>query len=332
MSNYTIYAPNFDSPFKYDEPLGQGAHGEVFRIKKFKNKGQQHEYFALKRAQNKHGHFQREVAILKALAEVPHHHIMYCLSDWIGEDMSSNMLFPLAHGNLDKLLTQTKPNSSADATAWLVKQMFGVCDAIRYLHHHTLSGKNKEGMKRIGFHHNLKPSNILLFESNEPNSAVWKLGDFGSGAIKDLDLNSTEKLYQNWEASEICLEYNAPEFITHGKASQPNDIWSLACIFLEVLVWALIPEGDVTYFRKERERSCEGHAVQGPMFWCLDGQRRAFLNRAVLNEWRNLQYCTMDRKVYGSILAMIADIMSETSPDTRPNASNLCERFSALQY
>ncbi|KAJ8128700.1 hypothetical protein O1611_g4934 [Lasiodiplodia mahajangana] len=324
MTSSDIHAPSFDPPFKLILSLGSGTFGEVLEAKRHYN--QQKEKVAIKQffPRTKRSHFQNEIAVLKALAEVPHDHILYFLASRADQSVLE-IVFPLAHGNLDRSLIRSSPKSPTDMASWLLRQMLGVSDAIRYLHDHTASGEKNKGTRRVGFHHNLKPSNILLCGSNEPNTAVWKVGDFGSGTIEYHDLSCTELPYADMEVSVGCPAYGAPEFIIDGKASQSADIWSLGCIFLEVLVWAFAVEANpVTYFRDERQRSCSGQVVPGPIFWCQDRQGRTYLNMAVLNEWRVLQYSSTE--VYGSILAILAKML-ELSPHARLNASDLCEQL-----
>ncbi|KAI0099339.1 kinase-like domain-containing protein [Nemania sp. FL0031] len=322
MTNSDI---SFDSSFKPARSLGSGTFGEVLKVER--EYDQQKEAFALKSffAKTKPAVFQNEIAILKALAQVPHDHIMYFLSARTNNDGVPEILFPCAHGDLGGSLMDSPLKPPADMASGLLRQILGVCDAIGYLHHHIVPDENSRGTRRVGFHHNLKPSNILLFGSNEPSMAIWKLGDFGSGAIEYHDLSSTELPYADKRASPACPEYSAPEFFTGGKALQPADIWSLGCIFLEVLVWAFALRADpVTYFREERQRSCRGHKVPGPVFWCQDRQGRTYLNKAVLNEWSILQYGSAE--IYGSILANMAKML-ELSPDARINAFDLCEQL-----
>ncbi|KAJ8132087.1 hypothetical protein O1611_g1535 [Lasiodiplodia mahajangana] len=307
MSSSKIHAPGFESPLEFDveqDLLGSGTVGEVFKVRLNRTKDPTH--FALKRFFTRAGRddFQNETSILKALEDTrPTYYFLWHMETFT---ISS--------------CTQPPPRSPADLVTWLVAQMQGICDAIRYIHHHVL-GKGNGQTKRVGFHHDLKPANILLFVSNQPNSAIWKLSDFGSGAVKYLDLSSTEILY-NRKASTGDPVYSAPEFVADGKVSQPKDIWSLGCIFLEVLVWALTLEPEaVTRFREARTKFSTDSPDKEPIYWCQDSEGRVYMNPAVMSEFEVLQAQSTEI-VYKSILAMVGRML-ELSPNDRPEASAL---------
>lgn len=59
-----------------------------------------------------------------------------------------------------------------------------------------------------------------------------------------MSSTSRDSIY-NRKASTGDPIYSAPEYVVEGRVSRPKDIWSLGCIFLEVLIWALDPSNDV---------------------------------------------------------------------------------------
>jgi serine/threonine protein kinase len=94
-----------------------------------------------------------------------------------------------------------------------------------------------------------KAGEHLTVWRGDPNGAVWKISDFGLGAVSYVDLSSSDKIY-NIKPSTGDPIYSPPEFVAEGIVSQPKDIWSLGCSFMEVLLWTLDSSGTVMdYFQ-----------------------------------------------------------------------------------
>lgn len=126
---------------------------------------------------------------------------------------------PAAFTNMEKLLPGDEFTNCADvmtlARKWLYEGFGCIADAIHYLH--------KEQIK----HQDLKPANILL----HPKIGLI-LTDFG-----------TSNFFASPDASELdngrrgTPRYFAPEVADRQPAGRPQDIFSLGCVFLEML-WA----------------------------------------------------------------------------------------------
>ena len=83
-------------------------------------------------------------------------------------------------------------------------------------------------------HFDIKPRNILLF--HESGLWNWKLSDFGLSKLRSSDMKGTTQ--------EIGTdEYQPPEYHTSsaGTSYGPSfDVWSLGCVFLELLTIRII--------------------------------------------------------------------------------------------
>ena len=75
-------------------------------------------------------------------------------------------------------------------------------------------------------HTDIKPENILVENDRTPSKINFKLCDLGSACRKDRR-----------HSGEIqTLNYRSPEIILHDKSyTEKIDIWSLACVYYEVL-------------------------------------------------------------------------------------------------
>ena len=105
---------------------------------------------------------------------------------------------------------------------FILGSMASLSEALAYLH-------SKIGGQWCG-HFDIKPHNILLFQ--EGKAWVWKLSDFGLSNLRSLDdEGSTQEIGTD--------EYQPPEYHKSpaGTKYGPSfDVWSLGCIFLELLM------------------------------------------------------------------------------------------------
>ncbi len=89
---------------------------------------------------------------------------------------------------------------------------------------HILLGLEYMHAKKI-IHRDLKPSNVLWFEKD--GNVTVKICDFGlSKSMTNQEPNSP-RLVTSW--------YRAPEICLHKNYSELSDIWSIGCIFYEML-------------------------------------------------------------------------------------------------
>lgn len=145
---------------------------------------------------------------------------------------------------------------------WLLKQFCGLAKAIKTIHNLSSTQTSKaRGLevpvqpqeKRSGWHHDLKPENILYFGSFSFGSlsskrGTFRIADFGAGKIHTYRSGSVHTKSPNG-----TLTYEPPEAKAEGATSRPYDIWSLGCVFLELLTWAVFGSDAVARFARERE-------------------------------------------------------------------------------
>ncbi|KAL8792443.1 MAG: hypothetical protein Q9195_004976 [Heterodermia aff. obscurata] len=167
---------------------------------------------------------------------------------------------------------------------WLFDQLSGLISALQQIH--TLGpvrgqdGGDLAGRTSIGFHHDLKPSNILLFGKDTWEDQNLKISDFGSGRIGQVTLGSGETIY-NSNPSTGDPNYSAPEFAVDGRTSCPKDVWSMGCVFLEVLLWALGLAKNPDEFKYDRMVVPDVSSDRDAMFWYIDGDGVPQLKPAV---------------------------------------------------
>lgn len=155
--------------------------------------------------------FRKEI---KALEELDYHcHIVSLVASFTDLESFSLVLHPIADRVLLDLLQQKQPLSDQDSST-LCNSYYCLATALEFLHTQNIR------------HKDIKPRNILL-----SNGRVL-LCDFGiSHKWTDSENGTTEGEY-----SSFTHRYAAPEVLRiDAKRNLKTDIWSLGCVFLEVL-------------------------------------------------------------------------------------------------
>ncbi len=228
LSSSTVVLITFD---KSSNLLGEGSFGRVFEIS---IDSDHHSFsrdrsttFALKsffkQGTRAEADFKHEVHVLRRLSEAPHPNLITQLASWT-QGGSIYMLMARAESNLKSFMKiSPNPELTSRFVTSLLSQIKGLADAVRYMH--NLESLTEPRQTYTGFHHDLKPANILVFQENEKGLA-FKLSDFGSARIglqiSGSDLQS-ESYFTN-DSGHNSAAYGAPDFHQSGRASRPYDI------------------------------------------------------------------------------------------------------------
>ncbi|KAI7688308.1 hypothetical protein SSS_09217 [Sarcoptes scabiei] len=200
------------------EKIGEGTYGVVYKAKHKKTS----ELVALKkiRLENEDDGVPstaiREVTILKELL----HPNIVCLQNVLLQENRLYLVFEFLQMDLKKYLDTIPSGKLMDKK--LVKS---------YLHQIT------EGLvfchsRRI-IHRDLKPQNLLL-----DNNGKIKIADFGLARAFGIPIRP-------YTHEVVTLWYRAPEVLLGSqKYSTPVDVWSVACIFAEMITKYPLFHGD----------------------------------------------------------------------------------------
>jgi serine/threonine protein kinase len=292
-SSYTIGLEQDVLPFTIRRRLGFGGHGLVDEVFSVSSK----ETFARKSVLLSGGisdtspqmvHLKNELSILKGLS---HPHLVKLIGAYADAKYSHIIMSPVADQNLaDYMLSSLSAGNEG-----LYRWMGCLTSAIYYLH--------GQGIQHL----DIKPQNILLKGDH------ILLADFG-----------TAKSFEGWPMNRTILAvtpmYSAPETMLYGRQEFCSDIFSLGCVFSEMMTRQ--SGRSIRQFEEFRSRS---------------GKKAFHLTISEVRNWitflpwtipsnRLLIHPAEDQKKMGeTILQMLAEVSSD-----RPTSSDLQSCFIEL--
>lgn len=168
------------------------------------------------------------------------------------------LIFPWARGDLLSYWRDINPEPTVnhDTISWMAEQCFGIAKGLSKIHQHEttylrnsgdhpfapkelMNSKPRDGcLKLFGRHGDIKPQNILLFDSanSGPQRPTLKITDLGLSEFK----TSIANIYKSSHKVSMTATYRPPEYdIENGKVGQSHDIWALGCLYLEMIAWLL---------------------------------------------------------------------------------------------
>lgn len=167
----------------------------------------------------------------------------------------------------------------------LLKQSAQLADALKFLHQgfRTVA----DDWKVVCAHMDLKPANIIIFESNDGIVGKWKLCDFGisvfyaeqkgqRGEVVSIGdyfnkfLKSTQRSPRRPPGAFQAPEVEFPaRFDVEDVQEDPksSDIWSFGAIFAEVLAYASGRSASVKNFRQRRTQHTSRRPTRDDFFY-----------------------------------------------------------------
>jgi len=199
------------------EQIGKGGSAEVTRVR-HKVSGRE---FACKRilraaeVKVQRAQLVEFTAEVHALKRVSHHHLVSFVASFTDRTHFSLILNPVAKDSLKAVLErQSRSEPLPDSEISVLRHTFGcLATALAYLH--------DKGIR----HKDIKPGNILLSDGR-----VY-LCDFGIARDWSQAGNSTTES----DVIKFTRRYCAPEVFGREPRNTKSDVWSLGCVFLEIL-------------------------------------------------------------------------------------------------
>ncbi|KAI7786949.1 hypothetical protein LA080_001741 [Diaporthe eres] len=311
--------PSHVLPFVESHEQAEGGFATVSRVRihpdhhEFGKLGMntQESMFAVKelRKERHYDYYDDEVHILRRLRDLRSGHIIHLLASYEirseHDDFSSRryLIFPWASGDLDTFYRQNEvvPDRT-QMILWMAEQSSGLATVLSQIHGGNddpspgsptnASTASKAGalapdsVRMYGRHGDIKPSNILWFD----NTSSETVNGLGRLVLSDFGLahyhrrNSRSNVTS--EAVARSATYRPPEFDMGMKLSRKIDVWSLGCLFLEMITWLLrgyrIMQDDFSQSRLE-ESSDLSRFFEDTFFRVVreDGKRTAVVKPSV---------------------------------------------------
>ena len=155
------------------------------------------------------------------------------------------LLFPYASANLDRHWENASLDVNDHASVlWLASQLSGLMGAVDIIHNpEHLVGKS-------GRHGDIKPENVLCYKSDsDKGRGTLVLTDMGFTAVhRDVSRSNIP----NEEIPNTPL-YRPPECEAEGaKISRAFDVWTLGCLYLDLIIWLLWGYKGINEFSQSR--------------------------------------------------------------------------------
>ncbi|KAM7214252.1 Protein kinase-like domain containing protein [Rhypophila decipiens] len=283
--------------------------------------------------------WENEVAIFTSIKDRgPCDQIVEYYGSFCQNDTYTIMLEYADRGNLLSMMESEEAPSCVEE---LLRLWGGLAHLFKGLTRIHGLGDSAPAGARVSFilksiHLDIKPANILVFKGKTDDAFdfTFKLADFGSSHLrkalssgqdtKGVDRGGT----QMYSAVECCRDFrylgNETLHITSSV-----DIWSLGCVFSEILVWTTMGKGGVRKYQKGRVsatdqiKSMKGSGYDG----CFhDGENTL----QCVHDFHDMAKEGRRRwdEITPKIGDLILDTMLQADVDDRLHATQLYRKFS----
>ena len=200
-----VFMENYEKVLK----IGEGTYGVVYKAKNLRDDTM----VALKRIrldQDEEGVPSTAIREISLLKELRHENVVSLL-EVIHEETKLYLVFEYLDLDLKKHM-DSSPHISNDRM--VVKgYVYQICAGIAFCHSHRV------------LHRDLKPQNLLIDTTHN----VLKLADFGLARAFGIPVRA-------YTHEVVTLWYRAPEILLGVRHySTPVDVWSIGCIFAEMI-------------------------------------------------------------------------------------------------
>ncbi len=215
--SYT-FSEDEELPWKHIDNLGRGGFGSVDRVRHVQS-GQIMARKVLRyhprQAKRVKAEFEKEIAHLKKLNQ--HKHIVRLVCSYQQGCDFGILLLPVAPGNLYEFLQKRVSDEEQQRYFKDLYQSFGcLLSGLSFIH--------SNGIR----HKDIKPQNILV-DPQSPSKFLFT--DFGLSR----DFSDLSQSYTSGRPDAFSSRYCAPEVAAYTQRGRKADIFSLGCVFIEIV-------------------------------------------------------------------------------------------------
>ncbi|KAE9364081.1 kinase-like protein [Stipitochalara longipes BDJ] len=197
--------------------------------------------FALKKLHGKdyndEAKFRKESEQLQRFSGLVNNHLVTLLAT-LKYQNRFYFLFPYAEFDLDAYWESKERNPKMDNTTvrWVAKQCSGIMAGIDAIHEPQSVSLHGLVEKKYGRHGDIKPGNILWFDTSSDPRGILVISDMWLSA---LNRETSRSVLARYNIHRVPGYSPAECDVKGAKISRAYDIWTLCCLFLELLTWLL---------------------------------------------------------------------------------------------
>lgn len=288
--------------------------------------------------------------MLSALNAHSHKHIIKLLATYKLKG-KYYLIFPLAHGNLrDHWDAISMPFWNRDTYLWVLKQIIGVVSALEVIHEETgltpaqpddpnPGTSNRPLYKGItlrvdpteakfGRHGDIKPENILWMRDSGQDSGTLLIADMGLGRFHRKESRSQV----DPKSVNGSPTYAPPEVTLNKPVSRAYDIWSLGCVFTELITWLLKGRDGLLEFGLSRLEIAEDNFSDDTFFSIRtsSSEARAEIRPGVTKWMRHLSQDEHCSELLQNLLEIVEHHMLSVDPKSRITAKHLKSKLKSM--
>ncbi|KAJ2998725.1 hypothetical protein NUW58_g234 [Xylaria curta] len=257
--------------------------------------------------------YNREVRCLRLLNQLQHPNIipLWGAYTYQGEN---NFLFPYIGMDLGRFLLSQERHQDFQWDFTFYSALAGLASALSKTHCLRLDqAKHDVDFEAIGYHHDLRPPNVLVCADN------FILADFGMGCLKGMDELS------HTPYKPISGDYIAPECTDMQETPQiinrKIDVWAFGCLMAEVITFILKGADGVQEFRSRRLTPGRFPQWKDASFY----QPHGAVKQEVI-DWMEALRCEHPNRDLVQLIKISFDALNP-DPQSRPDISTVHQRL-----
>ncbi|KAI4169214.1 MAG: hypothetical protein LQ343_005876 [Gyalolechia ehrenbergii] len=254
--------------------------------------------------------FRNERNCLLLLERLEHPNIVRLLGSYTYGGRH-NFLFPSYETDLWAFLQSKSRLGDFSQDSTFFSALRGLASALCHTHKLHLE-KEKHGLDidAIGYHHDLRPSNVLVSQD------TFVLADFGLGKFKS-SVASSKTQWQIGEGDYLAPERMDKHFV-HQNVGRAFDVWAFGCLMIEVIIYMEKGEAGLNEFRQQRMSPTQSNNWEDSCFYEIGGSLKS-----IVRQWLKKLTHGLLRPGPVKMLADVSRKALKSKPEDRPKIEHI---------